>query len=447
MMRLNIKSNDMKPGLFGQQLTLMEELKAATFPAHARLQTAPFFPALAACQLPLESYVGQLRALAAIHGVLEPSLAGCADARVASVWQADMRKVPQLQQDLRYFEPRAVADLREAAEATLKTVEHLRLHSLEQPLALLGWLYVLEGSTLGAQVLRSIYARAFLLTGEEGLAYLHPYGKAVHIRWAEYQQRMNALRLSAEERAQIIAAANEFFARLEAVFLALYPFTPESKTLTVAAINPEAGRHAVPADAREVEAALRAADLCWQRFPYFEARYGERGLRFARSDAAWQATLYQYEPAQISQQVRWLGRVLAGRGMPTLLLQDQLEILVRELSAALPEKKSAYEKLLPAAAELPALRRRHLSDETIQAIAAGFDRAAGPEWSARFPRTGELLACAVADELAGSPLAVESLRPWFTDAARFPAAWLTAVTSALAQARSGAGANPRPSSL
>jgi hypothetical protein len=30
----------MKPGLFEQQLSLMEELKSVTFSAHARLQTA-----------------------------------------------------------------------------------------------------------------------------------------------------------------------------------------------------------------------------------------------------------------------------------------------------------------------------------------------------------------------------------------------------------------------
>ncbi len=429
----------MKPGLFGQQLTLTEELKAETFSAHARLQTAPFFPALAACQLPLESYVGQLRALAAIHGVLEPALAGCTDARVTSVWINEMRKVPQLQQDLRYFEPRAVADLKEASEAALKAVAHLRLQSLDQPLVLLGVLYVLEGSTLGAQVLRSLYARAFLLAGEDGLAYVHSYGKAVYVRWAQYQQRMNSLPLNPAERAQIIGAANDFFARLETIFLALFPFAPESKLYLVASINPEAGRHAVPADAREIEAALRSADLLWQRLPYFAARYGERGLRFARSDAAWQATLCQYEPEQILQQVRWLGRVLAGRGLPTCLLQVQLEMLVKELSAAIPEKKTAYEKLLPAAAELHALRRKHLSDENIQAIAAEFDHAVGPEWSARFPRTGELLGCAVADELEGSELAVTSLRPWFTDPARFPAAWIAAVETALAQACQLAG--------
>ncbi len=117
----------MKPGLFGQQLSLMEELKAATFSAHARLQTAPLFQALAACHLPLESYVGQLRALLAIHGVIEQALAVCTDERVAAVWNADMRKLALLQQDLGYFEPRTVADLKEAVDAALKTADALRL--------------------------------------------------------------------------------------------------------------------------------------------------------------------------------------------------------------------------------------------------------------------------------------------------------------------------------
>ena len=425
----------LKTGLFGQRLTLMEELRAETFAAHARLQCAPYFQALAACRLPLESYVGQLRALAVVHGVLEQALANCADASVISVWNGDMRKLPLVHQDLRYFEPRTVADLKEAVEAALKAADHLRPRSLEQPLSLLGWLYVLEGSTLGALVLRPLIARAFLLSGEEGLAYVHSYGPAVHARWAEYQQRMNALRLTAEEREQVARAAGECFDHLEAVILALYPFAPESRTFLITSINPEAGRHPLPADAREVQASVRAGDICWRRFPYFEHRYGERGRRFAGSDAAWQATLYHYEPAQIIQQVRWLGRVLAARGMPTLLLQVQLEILVEELTAAIPEKKAAYEKLLPAAADLHASRRKHLSDERLEALAAEFDRVVGPEWSTRCPGTGSLLGAAVADELNGSEGAVESLCLWLTDAARFPAAWIAAVAATLAQAR------------
>jgi len=426
-------------GLFGQQLTLMEEIRAATFKVHAGVQGAPYFEALSACRLPLESYVGQLRALAVIHGVLEEALASCADPRVASVWQDDMRKVPLLQQDLRYFEPRTVADLKEAVEAAIAVDTHVRLCSIDDPLSLLGYVYVLEGSTLGAQVVKPLVARAFLLSGEGGLSYLSSYGPAVHARWAQFQQRMNALQLSAAERAGIAEAASDLFKRIEAVFLALYPFAPESKTFLVTSINPEAGRHAVPSDPREVHASLKAGDLCWERFPYYEHRYGERGRRFARSDAAWQATLYRYEPAQILQQVQWLGRILAGRGMPTVLIQMQLEILVDELGAAVPENKAQYETLLLAAADLQASRRKHLSDEQLRGIAADFDRGVGPEWTARLPHTGTLLGCAVADELEGSDGAVTSLRPWMTDAARFPALWIAAVDTALAQARSLAG--------
>jgi hypothetical protein len=50
-----------------------------------RLQTAPSFHALAACQLRLESYVGQLRALLANQGVIERALAVSTDKRVVAV--------------------------------------------------------------------------------------------------------------------------------------------------------------------------------------------------------------------------------------------------------------------------------------------------------------------------------------------------------------------------
>ncbi|MEI8041765.1 MAG: biliverdin-producing heme oxygenase [Verrucomicrobiota bacterium] len=424
----------MKRGLYGQQLNLMEELKAETFQAHARLQTLPFFQALAACQLPLESYVGQLRDLAVIHGVLEQALDQGTDARVAAVWRPDLRKLPLLQQDLRYFEPRAVSDLKEAVEVALQIAERIRIRSAEQPLALLGSLYVSEGSTQGAVVLRPLFARAFLLADDDGLCYLRGYGADVRLRWAEYQQRMNALVLSVEERALITRAANEFFEQLEVLFKALYPFSPESKTFLVTSINPEAGRHPVPADPREVQAALRAAELCWERFPYFEHRYSERGRRFARSDAAWLATLYQFDPEQIHQQVRWLGRVLAARGMPTLLLQDQLQSLATELAAACPERKTSCEKLMQAAAELGAARRRRLTDEQLAALATEFDQAVRPEWSGKIPQAGALLACAVADQLEGYEGAVESLESWMTDPTRFPAHWIAAVQAALRKA-------------
>lgn len=425
----------MKTGLFGQQLTLMEELKASTYSAHARLQELPFFQALAACQLPLESYVGQLRALAVIHGILEEALGRCPNKAVASVWKTEMSKQDLLREDLRFFEPRVVADIKEAAEAAQGIADHVRLRSLERPLSLLGCAYVLEGSTLGAVVLRPQFARAFLLTGDDGVRYLRGYGPEAHVKWAAYQRRMNDLRLDSEERAQIVESASDFFARLEALFRSLYPFKPESRTFLVTSINPEAGRHPFPADGREVSASLQAADICWKRYPYFAFRYGERGLRFARSDAAWLATLSQWTPPQISQQVKWLGRLLYQRGMPTLLLEAQLEILVEELSAQVPEKRAVHEKLLPAANELGDARRRHFDEARMQALAGEFNQAVGAEWSGRYRNAGELLISAVADAMEGEEGGLENIKNWMTDASRFPAAWIKAVEQLLTRAR------------
>lgn len=425
----------MKTGLLGQQLTITEQLKAATFVAHARIQTAPFSQALVDCQLPLESYVAQLRALSVIHEELEQALDNCREARVASVWEDDMRRLPRLQKDLEYFQPRMVADLKEAADAAQQVAGFIRARSAEQPLNLLGYLYVLEGSTIGAVVLKPLFARAFLLAGQEGLSYLHSEVPAVHERWAQYQQRMNALRLNNEESALIVQAAKDFFTYVETLFQVLYPFKPESRIYRVTAINPDAGQYPVPEDPREVEASVKAGDICWERFPYLKHRYGERGLRFTRSDAAWLTTLAACAPSLIIGQVRWLNRVLAGRGMPSIVMQVQLEMLVETLVSAIPDRRSQYEKLLLASDDLLKLRRQHISDEAFQALSAAFDREVGPELPAKFPRMGELIVCSVVDDKAGIETVAESVHQWMTDPARFPSVWVNAVEATLAKAR------------
>ncbi len=419
----------------GQQLPLVEALKAATSAAHARLEAAPYFEALAAGRLPLESYVGQLRALAVIQSVLEPALENCTHPAVKAVWRIEMRKVALLERDLQFFAPRVVADLTEAVEEALHIVEQIRLWSAEQPLALLGCCYVLEGSTLGGNLLCRQYMQNFLLEGGEGIAYVSSYAPSVHVHWEQFRQRMNAFAPSPQERKQILDGASIFFLGVEGVFKALYPFRPESRTHLVTSINPEAGRHPIPTDSREVEASLRAADRCWRQFPYFESRYGERGHRFARSDGAWLATLCQYEPAQVREQVHWLGRLLAARGMPTLLLEVQLEMLFEELVAAVPDKRCEYEKLLFAAKELRALRQKYLTDERLRDLGNVFDRTAGAGLSRQFSSTGRLLGAAIADEIAGNSKAVESLSTWMCNATRFTPEWIAAVNETVMEAR------------
>ncbi|MFZ4701203.1 MAG: biliverdin-producing heme oxygenase [Candidatus Methylumidiphilus sp.] len=418
-----------------QSICLMDELKASTHAFHEQLQEAPFFKALSASRLPVESYISQLQALAVIHAVLEHEIERSQNDALAAVWQPDMCKLPALMDDLSYFEPRHVSENTRSVGEALKIAEAIRLHALQEPLALLGYIYVLEGSMLGAQILMPKFSHAFKLTKHEGLSYLNSYGSNVAAHWSSYCQRMNALMLDKEGRGTAIKSACGFFEQMEAVFLALYPIQSNLKGRLATAINPEAGRHPIPIDQREIQAASEAALLCWQQFPYFALRYGERGFRFAKSDGAWLVTLYQFDQHRIDQQVHWLGRVLSARGMPTLLLQLHLEILVDRLVTAISEKQASYQKLLLAASSLREKRCNQIDDACLYALNQEFNQSVGPVWSERLGDAGLLLVAAMADELNGNLGAVNSMSQWMSDATRFDAKWINAVEETFAKAQ------------
>jgi hypothetical protein len=249
---------------------------------------------------------------------------------------------------------------------------------------------------------------------------------------------MNLAVIEPAEQERVVAAACEAFEGLARVFRALYPIQPQTARPLAASLNPEAGAHPIPSDPREIEAAVRAGELCWQRFPYFEWRYAGRGKKFASSDSAWLVTLAEQDQAQVDQQVEWLGQVLAARGMPRLTLETHLELLYQELIIAVPEKQQSYGKLLSAANRLANSRRSHIDDETSRTLVADFDSAIGPEWSARLSKMGELLVSAVADEKAGVKNSVESIELWLSDAARFPQTWINAVRATIQTARAEA---------
>jgi len=201
------------------------------------------------------------------------------------------------------------------------------------------------------------------------------------------------------------------------------------------AINRAAGSHPITEDPRELEAARRAAERSVREYPYYQARYGESAMRFGHSDGAWIALLAHDIQRGVDDQVRWLGTVLACRGMPRLLLERHLEILHEELAAAVPEARPRYEKLQRAAEMLRALRHSVLSDDAMHALAAEFDASVGDEWSAPIPRLGEIVVAAAIDERLGIPGAVESVERWISLPERFPSTWIEAVHRTLDETR------------
>jgi hypothetical protein len=186
------------------------------------------------------------------------------------------------------------------------------------------------------------------------------------------------------------------------------------ETVDAALVNPGAGSYEVTTDATLVRAAVRAAQRSLNAMPYYGIRYGERGSRFATTDSAWLISLAHLSEERANRQVAWLCRVLAGRGMPSWLMELHLVELVAEVRAAAGD--DAVGALPAAASALTAARRQHVDDELLTLADGWADNAVGDELPV--PRAGALLAAATADTLTGVATDDHVLLDWLTDPAR-----------------------------
>jgi hypothetical protein len=181
-------------------------------------------------------------------------------------------------------------------------------------------------------------------------------------------------------------------------------------------VNPDAGRHEIVTDATLLRAGVRASQRSYDAVPYYRLRYGGRGARFASSDAAWLISLAEHDEEQAVTHVWWLARVLATRGMPSLLLERHLVALAGELRSVAGDDEAGT---LQAGAEaLPAALRRHVDDDLLGRADRWAAEALGGDLP--FRGTGELLAAATADELSGLTPDDRQLVGWLTYPERVP---------------------------
>jgi hypothetical protein len=203
----------------------------------------------------------------------------------------------------------------------------------------------------------------------------------------------------------------------------------------LAAINVEAGHHALPDDVRELAAAFGASDASFKAVRYYAERFGERGVRFSRSDSCWLATLARSSSSEAHKHIRWLGRVLSNRGMPEILLERHLFTLHDALCAAVPERADEYAVLCEVASALAEARASAMPEAAARALSERFVRDVGRTSGPIEPHEASLLLCsAVADLRNGAPRAVASLASFLGDAKRFGTRWAAAVTRLLAEA-------------
>lgn len=89
------------------------------------------------------------------------------------------------------------------------------LPRIDSSAACLGVLYVLEGATLGGQILRREIAARLGLEADNGAAFLDVYGAATGRRWREFIEYLGSRPMDAAERAAVVRAAQTTFSCFE----------------------------------------------------------------------------------------------------------------------------------------------------------------------------------------------------------------------------------------
>ncbi|AIQ92003.1 MULTISPECIES: biliverdin-producing heme oxygenase [Methylobacterium] len=188
---------------------LHARLRAATDPAHRALEASLDWQARVAT---LSGYRNLLGRLYGFHAVWESAIgSGLAD----EVFLAPRRRLTRLAADLDHLglTPSAVAALPRPTSLVF-----------DGPAAAMGALYVLEGSTLGGQLIGRHIAGLHGFSGD-GLAYYRAHGPAAGAMWAAFRTRLEIFGEDPAAEAALTGAAVSTFSAMGA-WLGPGPETP-----------------------------------------------------------------------------------------------------------------------------------------------------------------------------------------------------------------------------
>ncbi|XUL88305.1 biliverdin-producing heme oxygenase [Streptomyces galilaeus] len=180
-----------------------QRLRNGTRTWHEALERTGFATAMLAGTLPLDRYVRQLASYRVVLWALEAELAGATCSSVGAVWSPDLSKVPLLERDLRHFA--TLGAIPEPCPAATEFADEIRHSGATE---LLGFLYVLEGSTLGARFLLRYVTEAYRLTDGNGVSY---YGSGDRARWAALAERLDRALGEPAVQDRVLAAAERAY--------------------------------------------------------------------------------------------------------------------------------------------------------------------------------------------------------------------------------------------
>ncbi|MBL8765163.1 MAG: biliverdin-producing heme oxygenase [Phycisphaerae bacterium] len=231
---------------------LSERLREETRADHSRAEKHPLMAAMIGGRIDRAAYAGYLGQMLHVHTTLEAALRDTAHhhpALALVVREHEFRELA-LVADLSTLGERP--DRHARLPATGLFCERITGLGSESPVALLGTLYVLEGSTNGGRYLAPAVRKALGLPGHgeagSGTEYLDPHGPRQRARWGLFKTSLDVLTLSPAECDLIVAFASDAFRGVYDIFedLTHPPNPPRVCVLPPRGAEKEAGTHPTP---------------------------------------------------------------------------------------------------------------------------------------------------------------------------------------------------------
>lgn len=175
---------------------ILQRLREATRPDHERLEKNID---LLGRPWSMEFYESLLRKFYGMYAVVEPPTRKYHEWQEIGVDMTQRAKLPALIQDL------------QALGLSQQEIESLPHYSGDAQVTsfagALGSAYVMEGSTLGGQIISRHLTKELGLQKETGLAFFGSYGEDVGPMWREFTSGLNAYQAPETEKEEVIASA------------------------------------------------------------------------------------------------------------------------------------------------------------------------------------------------------------------------------------------------
>lgn len=144
-------------------MNVITRIRAAISSAHENIEKTPYSIAIMKGSIGISDYAVSLAQLHAVHQALEATAPGSA---YCDFFDDEMVRTAALKRDLNFWGVR-LADLTIMPE-TLATSQLIRSSVESDPVSLLGFIYVLEGSRMGSLVIVKPLSAAFQVAPHDG---------------------------------------------------------------------------------------------------------------------------------------------------------------------------------------------------------------------------------------------------------------------------------------